>query len=280
MVRFHTNFAEEGYSSRVPRELVAEIEGDADSSLSQAIDIYWNVANGFTPAFALIGNSLADDLEVHLAFDATPGDSQHDFFQNFLPVDTGAPHHGREIAPEAAMAVFSALEQSPHKARLMRAAAYYREALRYLKPGQESLLILYLWMAVEALTKVALRTALTRAACTENELLIKWGLASPTADLESLKKSKRGLDGEVRRRLIFHGDAKCQADTVSASDGFEHGFKTLDEVMALALRAKAAGAAEHVRLAIFELMDLGAETTTTLTSGKYQKPGGIWPIAK
>jgi hypothetical protein len=178
------------------------------------------------------------------------------------------------------MAVIDALEVSPHKPRLLRAVTFYREALRYLKPGQETQFIVYLWMAVEALTKVALRTACTEQHCTEDELVTRWGLAKTQDDEETFKTAKKGLDGEARRRLIFHGDGACQRATVDASDGFEHGFEELDVVRKLAIRARDGGAAQHIRRAIFELMQADPATITTLTSGKYEKPRAHWPITK
>jgi hypothetical protein len=280
MVRFRTRFSDNGFASPVPRELWAEVEGEADCSLDEATNRYWNIANGFTPALAVITNGPVDDLTVDLAFDATDGQAEHAFFQNFLTFDSGPLHHGRNLPVQEAMEVLGALEASPHKSRLLRAVAFYREALRYLKPGQETLFVVYLWMAVEALTKVALRTACAQAQCSEDELVVRWSLAKPGDDEETLKVAKRGLDGEARRRLIFHGDGECQRDTVNASDGFEHGFEELDTVRKLAIKARDAGAAQHVRRAIFELMELDPATTTTLTSGRYDKPRANWPITR
>jgi len=138
----------------------------------------------------------------------------------------------------------------------------------------------FLWMAVEALTKVALRRARAAEGCTDDELVTRWGLAPAGADEDAAKQAKRGLDGEVRRRLIFHGDDECQRVTVRASDGFEHGFEQFDKIRALALQAKECGAAEHVRRALFELLELAPAATATLTSGRYEKPRANWLITK
>ncbi len=94
------------------------------------------------------------------------------------------------------------------------------------------------------------------------------------------EQAKRGLDGEVRRRLIFHGDDECQRVTVRASDGFEHGFEQFNKIRALAVRAKECGASEHVRRALFELLELAPAATATLTSGRYEKPRANWLITK
>jgi len=173
-----------------------------------------------------------------------------------------------------------ALAGSDQQPRLARACAFYREALQYLRPRQEVLFIVFLWMAVEALTKVALRRACSAESCTEDELVVRWGLAPSDADEDTFKKGKRGLDGEARRRLIFHGDDQCQRLAVDSSDGFEHGFEAFDKIRALAMEAKERGAADHVRRAIFELVPLPAETIATLTSGRYEKPRANWLITK
>ncbi len=193
----------------------------------------------------------------------TPGEDEHRFFENFRPDETGLPRHGRS-APLAETVVFlDALAASDERPRVARACAFYREALKYLRPGQEVLFIVFLWMAVEALTKVALRRACASEKCSEDELVVRWGLATSSADADSFTKGKGGLDAEARRRFIFHGDDVCQRFTVRVSDGFEHGFKEFDEVRALAVKAKEQGAAEHVRRALFELLKLSPATTAT-----------------
>lgn len=280
MVRLRTRFTDEGFEAKVPRELWAEVVGDVDVPLDEAVNVFWNVANGFTPALATITNAPVDDLVVELAFDATDGEVEHEFFQNFIPSESGPPHHGRNLPAPEADVVLGAVERSPNKPRLMRALAFYAEALRNLKPGQESRFVLYLWMAVEALTKVALRTACDAEGCDENELVFRWGLAARGADAEDFAKAKRRLDGEARRRLIFHGDAACMRSTVDASDGFEHGFQDLDEVRRLAVAARDAGAAQHVRRAIFELASVDQLTIDTLTAPKYARPRAVWPFTK
>lgn len=109
---------------------------------------------------------------------------------------------------------------------------------------------------------------------------MRWGLATHGAADEALKTAKRGLDGEARRRLIFHGDGECQRLTARASDGFEHGFEDFSKLRELANEAKARGVAEHVRGALFELLQLSPATVAVLTGGRYEKPRANWPITK
>jgi hypothetical protein len=279
-VTFRTRYADEGFESPVARELWVEASGEAECALDEAINAYWSVSNGLVPALAVVTNAPVDDLDVHLAFDATAGENEHAFFENFQPDEAGRPRDGRSAPLPETVTFLDAVAESDEQPRLTRACAFYREALRYLRPGQEVPFIVFAWMAVEALTKVALRRACAMEWCTEDELVVRWGLAADGADEETIKKAKRSLDGEARRRLIFHGDADCQRITVQASDGFEHGFEAFDKVRAWAVEAKERGAAEHVRLAIFELLQLPKETTATLTGGRYGKPRENWLLTK
>jgi hypothetical protein len=279
---FRTRWADEGFASPIPRELWAQVTGDAACSLDAAINAYWQAANAFIPPLVVAANAPADDLALHLAFDATPRLEEHEFFQNFLTDQSLAPHHGRSLAMEQTVAFLDALAASEIKQRerLMRACGFYQQALSYLRPGHEVMFVAFLWMAVEAMTKVALRQVCDREAVTDEELVIRWELASATDDEAALLQAKRGLDGEVRRRLIFHGDGTCQTMSRRASDAFEHGYENFNEVRARAVAAKAAGVAEHVRRAIFELVGLDESHTAFLTSGRYLKPQGAWPITK
>jgi hypothetical protein len=273
-----TRYADEGLESPIPRELWVEIQGDANSSLDEAINAYWSSANGLLPSFAVIANAPIEDVDIHIAFDATPGETEHAFFENFLPDEGGRPRHGRSMPLPETLEVLEALAESDERPRLARACAFYREALGHLKPGREVLQVVFLWMAVEALTKVALHRACAAEGCTEDELLVRWGLAPAGAEADIVRVAKRGLDGEARRRLIFHGDADCQRVAAQASNGFEHGFEEFSRVRELALEAKERKVAEHVRQALFELLQLPGSTACTLIGGRYEKPRANWLI--
>jgi hypothetical protein len=181
-------------------------------------------------------NAPVGHMTIHLAYDATPDVERHEFFENFLPDEHGRPRSGRAVAPAAVSAVLACLDASTDRDRFLRAIEQYRQATKYWRQGWETFAVIHLWMAVEAITKVALRRAIKiEAVGNEDELVRKWDLAD-----------KRALDGEARRRLVFHGDATCEAETRKASDGFEHGFLPFDEINQLAVRVRDR-AAQHVR---------------------------------
>jgi hypothetical protein len=118
---------------------------------------------------------------------------------------------------------------------------------------------MHLWMAVEALTKAFLRTECQKLGVDEAGLCAAWGI-----DIKS-------VDGEVRRRLIFHSDDACYSAARRTSDGLEHMFEDFPKLQAQAQDCRDC-AADHVRRAIFELIGVAAGDLSTLTSMPYAKP--------
>jgi hypothetical protein len=131
--------------------------------------------------------------------------------------------------------------------------------------------MMFLWMAVEALTKAALQRECQKVGTDDTGLMLSWGLAAPRATPEELMAGKRKLDGEVRRRLIFHGDAETMKSLRSASDGMEHSFLEPKDVHKMSVAAVARGS-EHIRLAILELLEVPKATIAALTSWPYALP--------
>jgi hypothetical protein len=98
--------------------------------------------------------------------------------------------------------------------------------------------VAHLWMSVEAMTKVAVEYEMTRrnVGCAA-DLAVEMGV------------ELKGLDGAVRRELIFGGDADCYTKTANASNGFEHGYMGYDDLQAHAEGTRLL-AAQHIRRAI------------------------------
>lgn len=276
LATFHTDFVDEGYESRVPRDLVVEVVGAVDAPLAAVINAFSSAASDILPLLAVMSNAPIDDLEVYVAYDRTEGVVEHEFFQQILPEDVGLIRHGRAIPSDAVNPFLTAIMSSNHRQRLSRACGYYREALKYLRPGQEIIQAQFLWMAVEALTKVAPARACASGRCTDNDLVLRWGLAPNGSDHKAIKAAKRGLDGETQRRLIFHADSLCHKASHDASNAFEHGFADASEVRRLAIQAKAAHAAQHVRRSILEFLDLPPTILEALSSGRYSEPKENW----
>jgi hypothetical protein len=264
----------------VPRELWAEVVGWADADLTEAINVFWEAAEFFVPALAIICNAPVGSMTVELAIDGSPETEEHEYFQNFLPAELGRPRHTRAFPMERGRQFLAALSGSSEQARLLRACAFYREALRFLRPGEELQNVVYLWMAVEALTKVALRRECEASNCSADDLVKNWSLAGPDATPDQLRAAKRGLDGEVRRRLIFHGATDSYKAACDASNGFEHGFEEFHRLRQLAVQSRRSESMEHVRRAIVELVGLDSAGVGALTAEQYLHPRANWPITK
>lgn len=153
--------------------------------------------------------------------------------------------------------------------------------MRHWRHGKEIYVVVHLWMAVEALTEVAMQRAREREGCeTWEELAELWHIPADSTDCESCaRRSLRNrLNGEIRRRYIFHEDRACSHDTREASDGFEHSYMGFEAVYALASAVRDR-AAQHIRQAILELSDVPDEVISTLTSSPFDTVRASWPFA-
>jgi hypothetical protein len=210
-IRLRTRYVPLGQrEGSIPRTLWIEAYGPADT-IDEAMQRYREVAGVVGSVLSVATNASVEDIAVEIAFDATEASTDHDYFQQFLPDESGLPRASRRPDGEAFLALFGLLLSSPHRDRLLRTVSQYQIALQHLTPGHEILALAHLWMAVEALTKVARRQAADEAGG-QDQLLLDWGIG------------KKDLDGEVRKRLIFQSDIPAYKEAAEASNGFEHGF--------------------------------------------------------
>jgi hypothetical protein len=193
---------------------------------------------------------------------------ERDYFQSYVPPESGVFHFARQIRVDATAALLGAIARHPRGERLRRAASQYGVALDSWRLGRETLSLAHLWMALEALTKVKVEAE--RAAR---------GLASREELAEVLGVPPRDLEPTVRRTLLLNGDAECYTKAKKASDGFEHGFLDFRDIHPLAQDVRHR-MAEYVRGAIFELCVLDDAVTEILTKEPFDKPLGYWPPAR
>ena len=85
---------------------------------------------------------------------------------------------------------------------------------------------------------------------------------------------EKSLDAEVRRRIIFAGDADAYKQAKEASDGLEHGYLAFNEVheRARAVREKVAA---YLRRCLLDELSLSPEFVALLTSAPYDAPGHL-----
>jgi len=251
---------------KMPGHIWIEAIGSA-TSIETAIEQFSRSALAFVPLVSLAANAAIEDCELELAFDSTPGVSERDYFQSHIPREGSVPRQGRRVEPQATVKLFEAVQRSQHRERLLRAINQYWLALHEWRLGYESMAVVHLWMAAEALTKAVVRSELERRGfSTESELAAGLGI--------DLKK----LDSTVRRELIFDGDRECYDDGKVASDGLEHGYLAFDEIRnrSAAIRSRMA---TLVRNAIFDLVALDPEAAV-LRATPYDEPLGNWPLAR
>jgi hypothetical protein len=266
--RILTRYEDRGYEANVPTDLSAEVRGSAEMTLTGATEAFANTALQFLPLIAVATNAWIGDLDIKLAFDNTPGRRERDFLQVFAEeVEPDAIRFGRPIDPDAALAVIVAIgTHTTEGARLRRAAEQYRQALTNWLNGHEVMAIAHLWIAVEVLTPVALRREQAAAAAgTPQQLADAWGVEI------------RELDGEVRRRAIFQGDAEVARGARAASDGLEHGYLDFGEIRELARPTRDA-TARYVREAIISFADLAEPARSRLLSEEYAEPLRSWIV--
>lgn len=248
----------------IPGHLWIEIKGKG-TKLDDVLPSFANAGLALLPLLSLAANAAIGDPDVEIGFDSSIDTHEREFFQNYVPPESGFVHFARQIKINETVALLNKLNQNPEADRIRRAANQYRLALDSWLPGKEALSLAHLWMALEVLTKARIRTELKkRNIATEQELADCLGV--------ELKK----LDPVVRRDLILNGDEDCYSKSKKASDGFEHGFLGFDKIHDLA-RDTRHRMAQYIREEIFNQLELDKETYDVLTQ---DKPMGYWPIVK
>ena len=256
---FRTDYVDEGFASPVPRSMWAEIYGPADS-LDDALTSLGQVGFSFGPAIALAANAHVGDFEPHLAFDATSGRSERDFFQSFIDAPQGLPNSGRRVLVEGVGRLIQAYSASAHRERLDRATGQYALALSYWRPNLETLALAHLYMGMEALTPVAVRREANRRGVSESELQSTLGCDDGFA-----------LAAQIRKTVLFASDEQVYREARRASDAFEHGFENFDVIRDRAIRARDRTAC-LLRKAIIESSDVDPSICTRLLEPPYDTP--------
>jgi hypothetical protein len=173
---FSTRFEERGFDVSVPREVLVEVRGTTTATFNATVNAYGNTALSLIPVIALAANAAINNPEIRLAYDNTRGRSEREFFQRFVTeLEPGSIRFGKPADLEATARLFGAIARHSDQNRLHRAAEQYRQALLNWNPGNEAMSIAHLWIAVEALTKVALRREVDAAGLSDaRQLADRW----------------------------------------------------------------------------------------------------------
>lgn len=249
-----------GFSRPIRRGLMVDVRGAAPS-LRVAVEAFGNAARGVAVVLGLSANVPVGPLQVELAFDATPGHTEREFFQRHLSEEPLMPHPGRMVLAKETSEVLLAVAGHADGDRIYRAVVHYADALLRWEPGAETLAVAALWMGVESLTPVARRRELARTGLSQHGLVQAWGI------------EVRQLDAEVRRRILFRGDDGTYRKAKDASDAFEHSFRAFTEVRTDAAAVRDA-TANHLRAAILDLAAVGPAAAGVLLAHPFDRP--IW----
>jgi len=241
----------------IPRTLWFEVWGPADS-LDDALHRLQDHAGTVGVALTMATNAAVEETAVDVVFDATDGETEHEFFQEFHVDEEDLPRITRQIDIDLFLKLMGAFSESAYRERLYRSAAQYQTAIRHLLPGQEVLVVAHLWMAVEALTKVVGEQEIVKFG-SRDDLLSAWGI------------ELKDFDAEVRRRIIFQGDTTTYAEARQASNGFEHGFLNMHEIAKVATTRAVQGLA-YMREAILRAAGLDDDVVASLVSQRFSHP--------
>jgi hypothetical protein len=146
----------------------------------------------------------------------------------------------------------------------MIACGHYAEALRLWGEPAKPLVLLHLYIAVEALTRVLYRRGLANAGSSEDDFMRSLGV-DPTE-----KDAKYRALAQTRVALIFQSDNATYQAIRKASDGIEHGYAGFEEIWAVPFEI-CVKTADYLRSAILSAIDLPPEDLATLEEPRYKQ---------
>ena len=266
-ISYATRWITRGENITSPGQMWIEIRGKGDE-LEKVLNVYGKMGMFGLALLSVAANAAIGDVELELGYETTRNIKERDYFQRFLPNESGDVFSFNKVNVKATLEFMSFIRTHNEQERIFRAANQYRLALDWWKLGGESMCIAHLWMAIEALTKAFLR-----------EELIKYKLGSPGELANKLKIDIKQLDANIRKDLILKGDEECYKKALDVSNGIEHGYLNYDVIRdkATDIRPRLA---KYVRDAILELSGITNQLFKTLTTTPYDKPSAIGPLVR
>jgi hypothetical protein len=173
------------------------------------------------------------------------------------------PWNGRFLERESTIKLAVALWSSADRERLMIACGHYVEALRLWGEYAKPLVLLHLYIAVEALTRVLYRRELASAGMAEDDFLRSVGIDPAEKD------AKYRALARTRITTIFQSDNATYQAIREASNGIEHGYANFAEIWAVPFEI-AEKTAQYLRCAILSSLDLQATDLSNLEAHRYR----------
>lgn len=248
-----------GFSKPIPNGVFAEVVGQAPN-LDIAADHFLALADNVSVFLSLATNCGIKPFEWAYCIETSNPDDEQEYFVNKHKIEQVLPFGRRNVPREQVAELLMCFLNHPEQKRLRRAIANYHEMLIRCAPGQEMMSLAHIYIGIETLTVVARRGEFVKNNVkTNQELADLWGV--------DIKK----LDSEIRLRILFEGDEDTFKKAREASDGFEHGFKELDDIKAIAVD-KAEISASYLRKAILRYLGASEATLKILLEKPYNIP--------
>jgi hypothetical protein len=145
----------------IPGHLMIRVRVEVPLSrdIGATFPILANAGNAFLPAISLATNAgvLAPATEVMAS---APHSSRSEYFQAYVELESDEPCDGRIVPVAQTHRLIAHIGAHPESGRLLRACMQYRLSLLNLEPSMANVSLAHLWMAVETLTPVELKTLL------------------------------------------------------------------------------------------------------------------------
>lgn len=244
--------------------LFGEIRGDAESLDAAQSWLAAAIGNAL-PSVALAANAAIDD-PIAIAVLGLDLSEPREFmwYAGARAVDWFPPGN-RMIAPEATLALMTAVGNHPQTDLLQRAIESYRRALINWVPERLLMAGEFLFIAAEALSRCLIETRSGEKGITPQNL--------------ARLAAESGPDQLRHRYLveeIFAGDHSAFDAMHAASNGFEHGYMAVTDVRGL-MDQVLQRSMTAVRRALVVASGVSDEALQVLLSEEYAEPRGLVP---
>jgi hypothetical protein len=242
---------------RSPGESIEEAEPRLAGSISNTLSLIALAANA----------AVADPLPV-----ATHGidlsEPQPLIYYYTPPASAWFPPGKRLIDLDATAALMAAVGHHPEGSLLHRAMESYRRALGYWIPETQLFAGEFLYIAAETLSRFLAESRAAQRGMSPKNL----------ARLEKTS-GEQALRQRYLRDEIFSGDVAAFEAMQEASNGFEHGYMSVDDVRGL-LGPVLGRSMGHVRRALISSTGMDDTAAKRLLDETFSKPRGLVPAVK
>lgn len=244
-----------------------EIRGKG-ATIEQAEPLLAEAVGGVLPMIALSANAaVADPLAI--ATYGLPVDTPKPFIGYSTPAaHTWFPPGKRRIHRSATAALMDAIDGLAHRGLLRRAIESYRRALIHWTPEEALLAGEFLFIAAETLSRFLIEEEAAKKGITPKNLARLRGSNDPD---------------DLRRKFledhVFGGHGSDLDALKAASDGFEHGYMTIDDVRNL-MEPVLARCFGHLRRALIAASEVPDPHRGDLLAPEFDEPRGLVPVFK